>query len=150
MNTRSQFVPRQEGMVELTEEERQGQCAFLQHHFVGADEGVRKRCARFQTSQTALDVVIKYCPHNTGGRETIVLINMYTYTHAPTHIHTHTYLYPQTQIPMYTYINTHTHYIYVYIYIYIYIYIYTYIYINIHTHTYMYTNTCTVYIYVFV
>jgi len=46
MNMRSQFVPRQEEMVELTEEERQGQCAFLQHHFVGADEGVRQRCAQ--------------------------------------------------------------------------------------------------------
>jgi len=43
---RSQFVPQKEEMIELTEEERQGQCAFLQYHFVGADEGVRKRCAQ--------------------------------------------------------------------------------------------------------
>jgi len=33
-------------MIELKEEERQGQCASLQHHFVGADEGVRKRCTQ--------------------------------------------------------------------------------------------------------
>ena len=46
MNLPSQILPRQEEMIELTEEERQGQCAFLQHHFVGADEGMRKRCAQ--------------------------------------------------------------------------------------------------------
>jgi len=46
MNLPSQILPRQGEMIELTEEERQGQCAFLQHHFVGADEGVRKRCAQ--------------------------------------------------------------------------------------------------------
>ena len=76
---RSQFVPRKEEMIELREEERQGQCAFLQHHFVGADEGVRQRCAqplsekevgkvpRRQAKRCKTGVVCTIQHVNTGG-----------------------------------------------------------------------------------
>lgn len=69
MGAGPQCVPRKEEMMDLTEEQRQGQCAFLQHYFVGADKGIRKRCAQ----QLSEKEVGKAPRHQAKSRKTDVV-----------------------------------------------------------------------------
>jgi len=47
----SPFVAQKEEMIELSEKQKQGQCDFLRHHFVGADEDMRNMCAQLAAEE---------------------------------------------------------------------------------------------------